>query len=154
RLIVRLRRAFEPSAEGAVRSGRDLLPVSEILELPLRWGEVDVILLPDRGPHGMNEDAIAVRDRCNDAGCDVVLRCKDSRRLQVPIIGLGPELRSCLGVGELGAHANAGASLADASFQHVTRAEFGAQGPLVSNLSLQSRGQGARNDREIWKRGK
>src|SRR6266403_6069255 len=102
----------------------------------------------------MNEHSIAVSDRCDDAVGDVVLRHKNSRCLEVPIISLGPELRSRPGVDELGAHANGGTSLADASFQHVTRADFGAQGPLVSSLSLQSRGRGARDDRQIPKPGK
>src|SRR6266567_2879410 len=99
----------------------------------------------------MNEYPVAVSDRCDDAGGDVILRSKNCRCLEVPIIRLGPEPRSRLGIDELGAYANGGASLADASFQHVTRAEFGTEGPLVSNLSLQSRGRGARNDREIPK---
>ena len=99
----------------------------------------------------MNEHPVAVGDRCDDAGGDVVLRRKNTRCLEVPIIGLGPELRSRLGVDELSAHANAGASFADASFQHVTRAEFGTEGALVSSLSLQSRRRRARDDREIPK---
>ena len=99
----------------------------------------------------MHEHSVAVGDRCDDAGSDVVLRRKNTRCLQVPIIGLGPELRSCLGVDELGANPNAGTSLADASFQDVARAEFGAQGPLISSLSLQARGRGARDDRQISK---
>ena len=65
----------------------------------------------------MNQDAVAVGDRRDDAGGDVVLRRKNGRCLEVPIIGLGPKLRSRLGVDELGAHANAGASLADASLR-------------------------------------
>ena len=72
-------------------------------------------------------------------------------RLEVPIVGLGPELCSRLGVDQLGAHANGGTSLADASFQHVTCAEFAAQGPLVSSLSLQAGCRGARDDRQIPK---
>ena len=76
---------------------------------------------------------------------------KDSRRLQVAIISLGPKLRAGLGIDELGAHPNAGASFADASLQHITRAEFGTQSPLVSSLSLQSRCRCAGNDRQIAK---
>ena len=99
----------------------------------------------------MNEDAVAVGNRRDDAGGDIVLRRKDSRCLQVAIIGLGPELRSRLGVDELGAHPNAGASLADASLQHITRAEFRTQSSLVSSLSLQSLCRCAGNDRQIAK---
>src|SRR5437667_8697341 len=99
----------------------------------------------------MHEYPVAVGDRCDDAGGDVVLCCKNTRCLEVPIIGLGPELRSRLGVDKLSRHANAGASLADASFQHVTRTEFGSEGALVSSLSLQSRRRRARDDREIAK---
>src|SRR6266699_1726143 len=102
----------------------------------------------------MNEYAVAVSDRCNDAGGDVVLRRKNSRCLEIPIVGLSPKLRARLSVDELRAHANPGTALADASFQYVARAEFGAQGPLVSSLSLQSRGRGARDDRQIPKPGK
>ena len=131
--------------------GRNLLPVGEILELPLRRCEFGVVLLPDRGPHRMNEDPVAVGNRCDDVGGDVVLRRKNSRCLEVAIIGLGPKLRSRLGVDELGAHANAGTSFADASLQHVTRAEFGTQSSLVSSLSLQSRCRCARDDRQIAK---
>ena len=99
----------------------------------------------------MHEHAVAVGDRRDDASGDVVLHRKHARRLEVPTIRLGPELRSRLGVDELGAHAKVGTSPADASFQHVTRAEPGAQGPLVSRLSLQTRRRGARNDRQIPK---
>ena len=99
----------------------------------------------------MHEHAVAVGDGRDDAGGDVVLRRKNARRLEVPIVGLGPEPRSRPGVDELGAHANGGTSLADASFQHVARAEFGAQGPLVSGLSLQAGRRGARDDRQIPK---
>ena len=127
--------------------GCNLLPVGDKLELPLRRSEISVGLLPDRGPHRMNKDSVAVGDSCNDSGGDVVLRIKNRRRLQIPIIGLGPKLGARLGINELSGHANAGTSFADASFQHVTRAEFGTQGPLVSSLSLQSRGRRARDDR-------
>ena len=99
----------------------------------------------------MHEHPVAVGDSCDDAAGDVVLHRKNARRLEVPIVRLGPELRSRLGVDELGAHANGGTSLADASFQHVARAEFGAQGPLVSSLSLQASRRGARDDRQIPK---
>ena len=50
-----------------------------------------------------------------------------------------PQLRTRLGVDELGAHANRGTSLADASFEHVARAPF------------ESRRRGARDDRQIPK---
>src|SRR5437899_11906324 len=99
----------------------------------------------------MHEHSVAVGDRCDDAGGHIVLCCKNCRCLQVPIISLSPQLRSRPGINELGADANAGASLADASFQHVTRAEFGTQGPLVSSLSLQSHCRGACDDRKIPK---
>src|SRR6266550_1182581 len=99
----------------------------------------------------MNEHSIAVSDRCDDAVGDVVLRHKNSRCLEVPIISLGPELRSRPGVDELGAHANGGTSLADASFQYVTRADFGTLVPLVSSLSLQAGGRGACYDRQVPK---
>src|SRR6476620_5033745 len=99
----------------------------------------------------MHEHPVAVGNRCDDSGGNVVLRRKNTRCLEVAIIGLGPELRSRLGIDELSAHANAGASLANASFQHVTRTQFGTQSAFVSSLSLQSRGRGARDDREIAK---
>ena len=149
--VVPLHCALQPALERGVGGGRNLLAVGEILELPLHWREIGVVLLPDRGPHRMNEYPVAVGDRCDDGRGDVVLRRKNSRCLEVPIVGLGPKLRSRLGIDELGAHANAGTSFADASFQHVTRAEFGAQGPLVSSLSLQPRGRCARDDRQIPK---
>jgi len=95
----------------------------------------------------MHEHPVAVGDGCDDAGGDVILRRKNTRCPEVAIIGLSPELRSRLGVDELSGHANAGASLADASFQDVTRAEFGTQGPLVSSLSLQAGCRSARDDR-------
>src|SRR4029079_16037501 len=113
--------------------------------------ELGIVLLLNRGPHRTNEYSVAVGDRCDDVGGDVVLRRKDSRCLEISIVGLSPELRARPSVDELSAHANAGTSLADASFQHVTRAEFGAKGPFVSSLSLQPRGRGARDDREIPK---
>ena len=116
--------------------GRDLLAVGEILELPFHRREIGVVLPPDRGPHRMHEHPVAVRDSCNDACGNVILCRKNTRCLEVPIIGLGPKLRSRPGVDKLSAHANAGTSFADASFQHVTRTEFGAEGPLVSSLSL------------------
>ena len=131
--------------------GRDLFPVGKILELPLRRREIGVVLLPGRVPHRMHEHSVAVGDGCDDAGGDVVLRRKNTRCLQVTIVGLGPELLSRPGVDELGADANARTSLADASFQDVARAEFGAQGTLVSSFSLQARGRGARDDRQISK---
>ena len=77
-----------------MRSGRDLLPVSEILELPLRRREIGVVLLPRRGSHRMNQHAVAVGDGRDDAGRDVVLRIKNRGCLQVPIISLGPKLRA------------------------------------------------------------
>jgi hypothetical protein len=86
----------------------------------------------------MHEHPIAVGDCCDDAGGDVVLYGKNARRVEVPVVGLGPELRSCPGVDELGAHANGGTSLADASVEHIARAEPGAQGACVSSLCLQS----------------
>ena len=99
----------------------------------------------------MNQHPVAIGNRRDDAGSDVVLRRKNSRGLEVPIIGLGPELRSRLGVDELSAHPNAGASLADASLQHITRAEFRTQSSLVSGLSLHSLGRCARDDRQVPK---
>ena len=97
----------------------------------------------------MHEHAVAVGYSCDDAGGDVVLHRKNARRLEVAVVRLGPELRSRLGVDELSAHANRGTSLADASFQHVPRAEFCAKGPFVSSLSLQSSRRGVRDDRQI-----
>src|SRR5207302_10615627 len=134
-----------------VGGGRNLLAVGEKLELPLHGCELGVVLLPDRGPHRTNEYPVAVGDRCDDVRGDVVLRRKDSRSLEIPIVGLSPKLRARLCVDELGADANAGTSLADASFQHVTRTEFGTEGALVSSLSLQSRRRRARDDRQIPK---
>src|SRR5216684_4384971 len=99
----------------------------------------------------MNEYPVAVSNGCDDTGGNVVLRRKNSRCLEVPIIGLGPELRSRLGIDELGAHANTGTALADASFQYVARAEFGTEGPLVSSLTFQPRCRRARDDRQIPK---
>ena len=95
-----------------------------------------IVFLADRGPHRMNKDPVTVGDSCDDACGNVILCRKNTRCLEVPIIGLGPKLRSRPGVDKLSAHANAGTSFADASFQHVTRTEFGAEGPLVSSLSL------------------
>src|SRR5438034_2603844 len=99
----------------------------------------------------MHEHPVAVGNRCDDSGGNVVLCSKNTGCLEVPIIGLGPELRSRLGVDKLSRHANAGASLADPSFQHVTRTEFGTEGALISSLSLQSRRRRARDDRQIPK---
>src|SRR5947208_11034221 len=99
----------------------------------------------------MHEHPVAVGNRCDDSGGNVVLCSKNTGCLEVPIIGLGPELRSRLGVDKLSRHANAGASLADPSFQHVTRTEFGTEGALVSSLSLQSRRRRARDDLQISK---
>src|SRR5438105_14153428 len=95
--------------------GCNLLPVGEILELPLHRCEISVVLLPDRGSHRMNKDPVTIGDRCNDAGGDVVLRFKNSRRLQVPIISLGPKLGSGLDDDQLRGHPNAGATFANAS---------------------------------------
>ncbi len=149
--VVPLHDALQPALERRVRRGRDLLAVGEILELPLHRREIDVVLPPDRVPHRMHEHPVAVGDGCDDAGGDVVLHREDARRLEVPVVGLGPELRSRLGVDELGAQANGRTSPADASFQHVTRAELGAEGPFVSRLSLQAGRRGARDDRQIPK---
>src|SRR5437763_13851319 len=99
----------------------------------------------------MHEHPVAVGNRCDDSAGNVVLRCKNARCLEVPIIRLGPELRSRLRVDKLSRHPNAGAFLADASFQHVTRTEFGTEGALVSGLSLKSRRRGVRDDRQIPK---
>src|SRR6476619_5565907 len=129
----------------------NLLPVGEILELPLHRCEIGVVLLPDRGSHRMNKNPVTVGDRCDDAGSDVVLRRKNTRCPEVPIIGLGPELRSRLGVDKLSADTNAGASLADTTLQNIARAEFRTQSSLVSSLSLQSLCRCAGNDRQIAK---
>src|SRR5260370_318406 len=103
----------------------------------------------------MNQHAVAVSDRGDDAGGNIVLRRKNTRCLEITIVGLGPKLRARLGVDKLDAHANGRTSLADASFQHVTRAEFGAQGPLVFfSLSLQASRRGTRDNRQIPKPGK
>ena len=142
---------LQQALELRVGRGRDLLAVGEILELPLHRREIDVVLPPHRGPDRMHEHPVAVGDGCDDAGGDVVLHRKNARRLEVPIVGLGPEPRSRLCVDELRAHANGRTSLADASFEHVTRAESGAQGPFVSSLSLQAGCRGARDDRQISK---
>ena len=99
----------------------------------------------------MHEHPVAVRDGGDDPGGDVVLHRENARRLEVPVVGLGPELRAGLGVDELGAQANGRPSPADASIQHVTRAELGAQGPFVSGLSLQAGRRGARDDRQVPK---
>ena len=107
-----------------MRSRCDLLPIGEIHGLPLRRREIDVVFLPDRGPHRMNEYPVAISDGCDDAGGNVVLRRKNSRCLEIPIVGLSPKLRARLGVDELGARANARASLADASFEHARDAEW------------------------------
>ena len=84
-------------------------------------------------------------------GRDVILRRKNTRCLEVAIIGLGPELLARLGIDKLGAHADTGTSLADASFQHVARAELGPQRPLVFSVSLKPSRRGARDDRQIPK---
>ena len=74
----------------------------------------------------MNEYAVAISHGGDDAGGHIVLHRENTGRLEVTIIGLGPKPASCLRVDELGAYANGGASLADASFQHITRTESGA----------------------------
>src|SRR4026208_258221 len=102
--------------------GGNLPRVAEMWELPLNRCEIGLVLLPDRGSHRVNKNPVTVGDRCDDAGSDVVLRRKNTRCPEVPIIGLGPELRSHLRVDELSAHANAGTSFADASFPAGTRA--------------------------------
>ena len=140
------RRALEPTLERRVSRGRDLLAIGKILELPLHRREIGVVFPPGRGPHRMNEHPVAIGDGCDDAGGDVILRRKNTRCLEVAIIGLSPELRSRLGVDQLSAHANAGTSFTDASFQHVTRAEFGTEGVLISSLSLQPRCRRARDN--------
>jgi hypothetical protein len=98
------------------------------LELPFHWCEIGVVLLADRGPHRMHEHPVAVSTVATMRAATSSCAAKISDVLEVAIVGLGPELRSRLGVDKLSAHANAGASFADASFQHVTRAEFGAEG--------------------------
>ncbi len=99
----------------------------------------------------MNEHPVAVGDRGDDAGGDIILRRKNTRCLEIPIVGLGPKLRARLGVDELGADANAGSFLAEASLQAVARTELRAQGLFVFSLSLQASHRGARNDRQIPK---
>src|SRR5207248_3999660 len=149
--IVPLRRALQSALENLVGGGCYLLAVGEILKLPLHRREIGVVFPPGRGPHRMNEHPVAIGDGCDDAGGDVILRRKNTRCLEVAIIGLSPELRSRLGVDQLSAHANAGTSFTDASFQHVTRADFGTEGVLISSLSLQPRCRRARDDRQIPK---
>src|SRR5205823_5882436 len=149
--ILPLRRVLQAAPQRPVSGGCNLLPVGEILELPLHWCDIGAVLLPNRGPHTINEHSIAFGDRCDDAVGDVILRRKNTRCPEIAIIGLGPELRSRLSIDKLSAHANAGTPLADASFQHVTRTEFGTQGTLASRLSLQPCCRSARDTREIPK---
>src|SRR5689334_2179149 len=124
-----------------MRSRRNLLPVSEPLELPLRRGEVCVIFASARLAHRMNQNAIAIGHGGDNAGGDVILRIKNRRRLQIAIISLSPELSSGLDVDQLRGHPNTGATFADASLQYVTRAELVTQSPFVCGLSLHPRGR-------------
>ena len=81
---------------------RDLFPVGEILELPLRRREIGVVFLPRRRPHRMNQHPVAVGDGRDDAGGDVVLRRKNVDACRSRLIGLGPELRSRSGCRRVG----------------------------------------------------
>ena len=99
----------------------------------------------------MHEHPVAVADSRDDASGNVVLHLENARRLEVPAVRLGPELRSRLDVDQLGVDPNGGTALADASFQHVARAEPGALGPLVSGLFLQTSRRRARDHRQIPK---
>src|SRR2546430_952786 len=119
-----------------MRSRSNLFPVGEILELPLGRGEVGVVFLPTRLSHRMNQHSVAVSNGCHDAGRDIVLHIEDRGGLQAPIISLGPELSPCLGIYQLSAHPNAGAALANASPQHIARAEFVTQNLLISGLTF------------------
>jgi len=98
-----------------MRSRRDLLPIGEILELPLRWSEVAVVFLPSGLSHRMNQDAVAIGHGGDEAGGNVVLRVKNTGRLQVPIVSLGPKLSSGLDVDQLRGHSDARATFANAS---------------------------------------
>ncbi len=75
---VPLNRALQPALELRVGRGSDLFAVSEILELPFQGREMDVVLLPHRRPHGMHEDPVAIGDRCDNAGRDIVLNRKNA----------------------------------------------------------------------------
>src|SRR5438874_12912567 len=107
--------------------GCDLLPVGEILELPLHRCEISVVLLPDRGSHRVNKDPVTVGDRCDDAGGNVVLCCKNTRCLEVPIIGLGIDLRYRMGVDKLVRQANSGAFLEAGSFHNYQRSDLASE---------------------------
>src|SRR4029453_13069277 len=100
--------------ERRVGRRRNLLAVGEVLKLPLRRREIGVVLFARRVPDRMYEHAVAVADSRNDASGNVVLHRKDARRLEVPTVGFGPELRSRLDVDQLGVDTNGGATLADA----------------------------------------
>ena len=144
--VVLLHYALQSALKLHVGRWRNLFAVREVLELPLHWRKVDVVLPPHRGPYRMHQHTVAVGHGCDDAGREVVLRCKNARRPEVPIVSFGPQLLSRLGVNELRAQANGGTSLADASFQHVTRAEFAANGTFVSSRSLHADRRRARDD--------
>ena len=83
--VVPLHDALQAGLERRMGRRRDLLAVSEILKLPLHRREIDVVLSPHCGPHGVHEHAVAVGNSCDDAGGDVVLHRKNARRLEVAV---------------------------------------------------------------------
>src|ERR1043165_5449444 len=99
----------------------------------------------------MYQHAIAICYSGDDSRRHVVLNFKNVRCLEVPVISLGPELRSRLSVNQLGDHTNPRAAFTDASLEHVTGAKFGTESPLVPRLPLQSRRRAASDDRQIPK---
>ena len=102
-------------------SRSDLLPVSEILELPFRRGEVGVIFLLAHLSHGMNQYPVAVGHGRDDARGDIFLGVKDRQPLPVSIISLGPKLRPGPSIDQLRDDSNTRASFANAPFQGVAR---------------------------------
>src|SRR4051812_45900165 len=100
-----------------MRSRCYLLPIGEIVELPLCRREVAVVFLPSGLSHRMNQDAVAVGDGGDDARGDVILGIKNRGRLQVAIISLSPKLSSGLDVDQLRGHPNSGTSFANASLE-------------------------------------
>jgi hypothetical protein len=97
----------------------------------------------------VRQNALRIGDRGDDSRDDIILQLENRFRLERAIIGLSPEMSTGNCVHELDTDAQPGACLPQASFQHVTRAEFVSCGAHIDRSVSVAQGRTVRDNSEV-----